>query len=329
MPPSQPAALDIVTVVYSREIPLLRLQAASFARFLAPERIGRVIVIVNDIQEAVCRDAIEALRDSYGRFADRLDIVLPDQLFALRPKALGPRGIRQRFRTWLTRHRRLYPLGVLRGWHGNRGWSVQQALKLCVARLSQAENILILDAKNHFVRPVAADTFLTPSGRPRYWQVEAPSEKQRLWIEGSFRLLGAPLPAPEAGIPPTVTPVCVPTRVLLACVDELEAQEGPSEAFFSQARGNTSEFMLLYAHVVKHHGTWEAIAEPGLARPATIHRRSGTARIAQVLDDVEAGRTDIFSVHSSQLPKLDEDIRARIIRCWRAKGLPADLLDAS
>lgn len=299
------------------------------ARFLAPDRIGRIHVIVNDIDEAACRKGVEALRGVYGPLSDRLEIVPPDALFALRPEALGPHGVRQRFRLWLTRNRRLYPLGVLGGWRGNRGWSVQQALKLTVARFCRADNILILDAKNHFVRPVTTATFVAASGRPRFTEVETASDKQKLWIAGSFRLLGAEPPGKDQPKPPTVTPFCVPRQLLAECIDELEMRVGPAEAFFAQARGDTSEFMLIFAHGVKHHGSWSAIGEPGLPRAATIFRRSTDDMIDAVLDDLENGRCDIFSIHNSQLPKLGAEQKARIIRIWQSLGLPTDLFEAS
>jgi len=117
--------LDIVTVVYGRELPSLGLQAHSLARFLDPAGIERVFVVVNDADEAAVAARVEALRPAYGPFAGRLQVVTAEALFARRPA--GPRGLRQRAALWLTRHRRLYPFGVKGGWRGNRGWSVQQA----------------------------------------------------------------------------------------------------------------------------------------------------------------------------------------------------------
>jgi hypothetical protein len=147
--------LDIVTVVFRKEVPLLRLQARSMARFLDPAGIGRVRVIVNDRRERVCCAAVEALRGDYGPFADRLEVVTPDALFALRPSGLGPRDWRQRAWLWGVRHGVLYPFGLKGGWRGNRGWRIQQALKLAAGRYGEAPFVLILDAKNHFIGPVS------------------------------------------------------------------------------------------------------------------------------------------------------------------------------
>jgi uncharacterized protein DUF6492 len=318
-----PAVLDIATVVYSRELPLLRLQACSMARYLDPAGIGRIVVVVNDIDEAACAARVEAMRAAWGRLAPRLEVVGADALFALRPAANGPRGPRQRFRLWFARNRRRYPLGVKRGWRGNRGWAVQQALKLAVARHGDSPMVLLLDAKNHFVKPVGLSSFVSPDGRALSF-TDLPGDKRNLWIAGSFRLLGLPPPGRQVPSPPTVTPVVVPRAVLRGCLDAVERRVGPVEAFFARAKGDLSEFMLIYAFVAGHCGGWDAVFAPGLVPSASIHRRSDAAEIERVLARVEDGTAEIFSVHDSRLVGLAPDPRRRIEAIWRDRGLPGE-----
>jgi hypothetical protein len=315
--------IDVVTVVYARELPLLRLQACSMARFLDPAGIGRIVVIVNDIDEAGCAARIEAMRADYGPLAPRLEVIGAEAVFALRPAARGPRGPRQRFRLWLARNRRRYPLGVKGGWRGNRGWAVQQALKLAVAHLGHSRFLLLLDAKNHFVRPVGLASFVSPDGRARSY-TDQPGGKRRLWIEGSFRLLGLPPPGRELPSPPTVTPVVVPRAVLRGCLDAVEDRVGPVEAFFARAKGDLSEFMLLYAYVTGHCGGWDAVFAPGLVPAATVHRRSSPEDLERVLARAETGDAEVLSVHDSRLHGLTPEHRRRIEAIWRDRGLPGE-----
>jgi hypothetical protein len=314
------AVLDLVTIVYRREIPFLRLQARSIARFLDPEGIGGIVVIVNDIDEPGCAAAVEALRADYGRLAERLKVLRPGTVFAARPAENGPQGPRQRFRLWFARHRRLYPFGVKRGWRGNRGWSVQQALKLAAARHGDSRFVLMLDAKNHFVRPVGLASFVSPRGKPLTY-LQPPSAKFHRWIVGSFRLLGAEPPGPDAPAPPTITPVCVPRAVLRDCLDAVERRVGPVEAFFARARAEESEFMLIYAYVAGFCGGWDAVFDPGLNPAATIFRRSDAATVDRELARVEAGTADILSIHSSRIASLTAAERRRIAAIWRDRGL--------
>jgi hypothetical protein len=315
-----PPMLDLVTVVFSREMELLRRQARSIARFLAPEGLGRIRVIVNDRDEDACVAAVEAVRPEYGALADRLEVVRPATLFALRPRALGPQGVRQWLRYLATRHRRRSPFGQKGGWNGNRGWAVQQALKLAAARLGEGRFVLILDAKNHFIRPVSVASFVSPEGRARTY-TNRPGDKQWSWIPPSFRLMGVPPPPRDAPAPPTVTPVCVSRAVLGDCLDDLERRVGPAEAFFARARGNATEFMLLYAHVVGRHGSWQAVFDPGLVPPATIFGRSDAAFIDHVVRRAESGEAEVFSVHGSRVATLEPEVRRRVEAIWAERGL--------
>jgi hypothetical protein len=301
------------------------LQAASIARYLDPEGIGRILVVVNDIDEAECVRQVEALRPEYGPFASRVEVVRPDALFDARPASHAPRGLRQRFRLWFARRRWHYPFGVKSGWRGNRGWSVQQALKLAVARHGDSRFILILDAKNSFVRPVGSASFVSAQGRPLTY-TEVPTDKFHGWIVGSFRLLGLTPPGREVPAPPTITPVCLTRSVLLGALDTLERRVGPAEAFFARARSQETEFMLVYAYVEGYCGGWDATFDPGLKPPASIFRADDSKVIDAVLTKVENGEADVFSIHSARVGGLTPEERRRISDIWRSRGLPADLV---
>lgn len=321
-----PGALDLVTVAYRRELPSLALQARSLARFLDPAGIGRVFVVVNDTDEAAVAAGVEALRPAYGPFAGRLEVVTAEALLARRPATAGHprglRGLRRRAALLVTRHRRLYPLGVKGGWRGNRGWSVQQALKLAAARLGDGAFVLILDAKNHLVRPASRADFVSEDGRPRTFLARQ-DPRFFAWAANAFALLGAAPPPPGTPTPPSITPVVVRRDLLLGTLEAVEARVGPVEAFFARARsGDTSEFMLMHAFAALHGG-WDTVYAPGLAPPATISRSSDAAAVDTVLTRVERGDAGILAIHATRLATLDPATRARLEAIWHERGLDA------
>lgn len=307
-----------MTVVYGRDLPGLALQARSIARFFEAE-LGGIFVVVNDVDSEACAAAVEGLRSEYGRHADKLEVVMPESLFALRPRDCRPRGW-ARFAHWYTAHRSVYPFGQKGGWRGNRGWSLQQALKLAAARRGAAPYVLILDGKNHFVRPVATEAFVAPDMRPLS-QLACANDEHWSWIVASFARLGVGLPPREAAVPQSITPFVASRAVLREAVEALERRLGPMETFFARKNTLETEFMLIYAQVVRRWGSWEEWFAPGLVPPATIFGRSTDADVAAVLDRAERGEADVLSVHSGRAASLAPEHRARLRALWAAAGL--------
>lgn len=320
MPRENDGIIDIVTVVYTRERDMLRLQAQSIDRFLDPDLIGRIHVIINDVDEDDCLALMAELRPEYGRFADRVEFLRPAQLIALRPEPLTPRGLLAGSRDWFTANRFRYPLGVKWGWRGNRGWSAQQALKMLAARHGNGAFMLILDAKNHFIKPVTAGSFISEAGKARTGLI-APDALQSGWIKASFAKLGVPEQAAGTPVPPTVTPFVTPRETLRDCLDHFEKRFGPVETFFCRKKTSESEFMLLHAYVVGTYGDWMAQFDPGLIPAATIFRLTTDAEIDAALDSAESGEAEMMSVHQSRLGTLSDAQRARIEMIWERSGL--------
>lgn len=324
-PDPSAGSLDLVTVVYGAEVALLQLQARSIARFLDAGGIGAILVIVNDRDEAACVDRVRALLPEYGPFADRVQILRPDELFALRPASFDPRGPWAKARAAFTANRWRYPFGVKGGWRGNRGWSVQQALKLAVARHGSGGNLLILDAKNHFIRPVSRDTFVAPDGRARA-RLGAQNPKHLRRNSLCYGFLGHPPPAAEDMSLPTLTPFVVGRGDLLASLEAVEARVGPVETFFARKRSDESEFALINATLANRPGGLEAAFAPGLKSAANIRPEKDDVSVNRILARVEAGEADILSVHQRRLGRISPEHLARLRAVWSAAGLDAEAL---
>ena len=321
-----PGRMDVVTVVFREELPLLALQARSIARFLDPGAVGRILVVVNDFREDDCVAAVERLRPLYGDLAPRLEVIRPDALHS--PRRLGPR---RRAELWYVRHgrgplmRRLPRRDRLAsGWRGNPGWSMQQAQKLLVANAVSARYVLILDAKNYFVAPVGLATFVAEDGRARSRRA-GEGEFQRQWIDASFRALGlAPEGVSEA--PPTTTPVVIESAAMRAALAAIEDRLGPLESFFSLYKGRATEFMLLFAAIDRGRGLWWQRFAPGLPDAATIYAKGGDEAVQAML----AAPPDlpIMGLHRRVLRRIGDESRRALARFWLGLGLFATLDEA-
>ena len=289
------ARFDILTVVFMAELPLLELQARSMARHLPPALVGRIMVVPNDWDEAGCIAGIERLRAHYGPLADKLDILRPDTLVAQHPRHLRGlylRHLRGRLRRLLPRRDRLAG-----GWRGNSGWAMQQAFKLLGLRAATAPYVLLLDAKNHFLRPVAAADFVAADGRARSRRVEM-SALQRGWLAASARKLGVAVPADA---PPTVTPVVIARAPAQAAVARLDARLGPLEEVFALDKGKATEFMLLCLAVeLAPPGWWAQFAE-GLPAALTVFGSGEDPDIAAALSQAGADNPLLFGLHRRAL----------------------------
>lgn len=107
--------IDIVTVVFRDELPVLKLQAQSIN--LYAQDIGRVYVVVND--ESM--DVSEIDLTWWGQYQDRVTVI----------------------------HRRVWQINYV-----ENGWLTQQLLKLLATELCSSEWSIVLDAKTILVQPL-------------------------------------------------------------------------------------------------------------------------------------------------------------------------------
>jgi hypothetical protein len=311
--------IDVVTVVFGEELPLLALQARSIARFFDPAAVARILVVVNDVHEDACVAAVEAMRPLYGPFADRLEVVRPDALASPRPVG-AVRGAAR----WYVRHgrgplmRRLPRRDRLAsGWRGNPGWSMQQAQKLLVVNAVCARYALILDAKNFLVTPVGRATFVAEDGRARTRRVRV-ADLQRGWLEASFRAFGLAGPVP-AEAPPTTTPVVFERSLMREGVDALEERLGPLEVFFSLRKGRATEFMLMFAAIDRGLGRWWERFAPGLPDSATIYAKGDDRAVLALL--AAAPDLPLMGLHRRVLRRIGDETRAALAGFWVRLGL--------
>lgn len=299
--------INIVSVVYSEELPFLRNQARSLAIYFKEEDVKSICIIINDKDEDKCLEHVQAMLPLYGLLRDRVQIFRPSDFMA-RKDGMCKVPLAALKCAFVT-NPYLSPIRRNKGWKGNSGWMMQQAFKLSISRIVSDDYILILDCKNFFVSHVTSLDFISSSGRPKS-RLTTPSPAQKNWIENSFDIFGISLPDSENCSAPSTTPFCVETSLLRDCLNEVENRIGPIECYFGYRplwakRGRkASEFMLIFAYVNFRFQNWMNIFEPGLVPAASINRKMDDRAVECMIDLVENGNRKVFSVHRARLQSL-------------------------
>jgi len=286
------APMTIATVTFEADMRLTVLQALSLDRLFPTEEIAEYILVLNDPDpvelESVLRHHLR------GRISDALlnkTLFLPASEIAT-----------------------LAPM---------RAWRAQQVLKLELARRVVTDHYLLLDAKNHFVRPTTTTDFWH-GGRIRTYVKDRPQWRQ--WVLDSFEALGVTPTEDQVARPwPTTTPYLMITAEVRALLKRIESLHGePFGAVFPDL-GSATEFFLYYAHMIDVY----ADDPPYTATPpivAALFRKwpQDPVAVMKVLDDTTEENIPVFGLHRLRVATLTPSQREAIESLWRAHLLSAD-----
>lgn len=286
------ACFDIVTVAFSGDLALLRLQARSLRLFFDEHAIGRIFVLENDPDPAAFAARFEAeVLPEYGDLAGRVALVsradlLPDTF-------------------------------------SSTGWRAQQALKLLIARRITAEAYIVLDAKNHFLRPVGYGTFVDGEGRfasTRY----VPKGNMREYFYHSLRYFGLdPGVAARAAMPAT-TPYVLYAPLVRHLVAYIEAREGGTFAeFFLGKTRHVTEFFMYFGFMLRFAIDPESLYYFASSRTVSLFTGSsdGTAAVTRVLKSLRDERIVAFGLHRNRIHNLSSLEREQLSDVWSGCGL--------
>nr|WP_269150116.1 DUF6492 family protein [Ruegeria lacuscaerulensis] len=309
--------LSFATVVYSKDFPLLELQARSFARFVDPAQIGSIHVIMNDVDEDTLRQQIEPILPAYGALQDKVrvlsgdDVLLGEGHCARRP-VLDRVLIENRFRI---------PLIRKGGWRGNNGYRNQQVLKLGAARVAASENMVILDTKNLFLRQFDEAEFFAPGGAARIPFIDIESDFHRNWLLQSLDALDASRPDPGKTKTTTfATPYPVRRSLALSLLDEINARYGSVQALFASHR-RPSEFMLMNAFCLKSPDGYPPWFEEAESTAIGLWPTYSTEVLTQLLGLLDDPRTLTLGLHNRAIANLPQDLRDRVFHELEARGI--------
>ncbi len=288
--------LSFVTVTFSEEILLQKLQALSFARFVDTDCIEEIILILNENDGTALESRLagEGVLDAYGDKKPLLKVLHREEV------------IRRRF--------------------GNRGWRNQQALKLAAARLVRGRYMVVLDSKNHFVRTVNGDSFVGRDGRPYSFVRNYRSVMQREF-RLSMRLFGID---PEAHVHrslPVITPYVMYPRLVTDLITELDRTYGKDFLFraFLDEEKFLTEFFLYMSFLLSRGYAFEDLYLLRTSFVATILKY--TIINGDAPETIERARRDdvhAIGLHRRALPLLDARLKQEIVALWCEAGLFAD-----
>jgi hypothetical protein len=281
--------IDVVSVFCRRDVALQLLQARSIARYFERSALGRLLFVWNDTREMP-----EALRE-------KLTDCVNGVPFELRPAA---------------------ELGVERASIAVDGWTTQQALKLLAARHVATDSYLVLDAKNHFLRPCAVDDFVAPDGRGILpMQDLSDSESFRYCLD----YFGV---APETdamrgalNTTPFVLEAAVVDR-MLAALFRKEGQ-GAAETFLAHQH-RLSEFLAYQAYVLSEGGQLSELFSEATASIGQVvwgSTAQDAVEFERCMTALEGGSAKVGGLHWMACGIMSARQRARMCGLWRDREL--------
>jgi hypothetical protein len=289
---------DLITVSHRSELAMLSLQARSLCRFVPAHLIGTIHVINNEPEPAAFKEAFQSrVLPEYGQ---------------LKPKV------------WLRERDDFLPNSA---WV--HGWRSQQVLKFLVAQSVRTEWTLILDTKNHFVRPVSDGAYIDKAGRLLIWLISQRGHLQPIF-DNSFRYFSLD---PEIYVDsslPNITPFPVRPSTLRDLIALIEKQESCSFGqFFLHSGHQFAEFYLLAAYILKRDGTF---TKEYAFRPREVVTlfpdKADPGAFESVMWQLDRDASLAFGIHWNALPKLTQAMKGRIAEAWLEFGLIEDLMDA-
>ncbi|MBP0463167.1 hypothetical protein J5Y09_04530 [Roseomonas sp. PWR1] len=291
--------MHLVTITHSPELHALRLQARSIARFVEQDAATSVTVICNEPDFHAFRAGFEAE-------------VLPEY------------GVHRTNLTLAHRSALAHPAS----WQ--HGWRSQQLLKMLAARHLPDGVMLVLDSKNHFIRPIGRESYVTDSGLLRVWQAQHRGHMEP-YFRASMEAFDLPVEPHIDAWTPTVTPFPLPVEDVRGCLDALLARFGTD--FFDRFlhwECRMTEFFLIGAHQIRTHGSLAARFAFGRPNSAILFRDKveDANRFGAVMFAASQSHSLSFAIHHAALDHLSDEQRGAVASFWMGLGLVPDREDA-
>lgn len=292
--------ISFVTVVYSGELPLLELQARSIERFMPSNIIAEIIILVNDVDEL---NVIESLKSEYiqyyGSLKAKVRVVSSDEVFN-RPKP----GLINAFLNYWAKNPDYRFRKKKGGWFANNGWSMQQAFKLCSAKIATASHIVMLDTKNVFIQPVGLDDFVDSNGKARTRFVPAGKLHKR-WLPPSCKALRVKY-SDDFLVETTqyTTPFVIERQVLNSFLQTFEQYHDSVHGVFARRFIKPTEFMLINVFCKQTFGELSNVFSDGLIQANSFYTSFSAEHVDSVLAAAECGNVSILGLHVTVMGRL-------------------------
>lgn len=284
----------LATVTFEGDLRLTILQALSIDRLFNLDEVSEYVVVLNGSDNGAL--GREFKRHLDGRVSERLRARL-----------------------------RVVPAPQLPKTGDGLGWYGQQVVKLALADIVSTDTYLMLDAKNHFVRPSSIGDFFY-DGLPSTVFSSTPPNWEK-YVRASLEALDVYTDARAARMMPTTTPYVMITREVASLVDRIEAKYGRPLAQAIHETGGATEFFLYYAHLVSTHDEIPYSDRPSTSRTLFTSWPQDPAMVLSIIADTIAKDVPTFGLHRRRLPQLTDEQKDAIREMWR-RHLLADWEDA-
>lgn len=271
--------LELVTVTFRGEDALQRLQARTIAQHAPQGMFTRIIVIDNDTRRLSDR-AARRLRALYGPHAERVTVI-PAADVADSPSAPG--------------------------------WVTQQILKLKVAELVSSPWYVLLDSKNHAIRPLAFEDFIARDGRAHGGTRNFENHPHQGRLRHVLDRFGLPHES-EVDFPPTTTPAVMHTASVRELITHLSSERSFEDEFVHSA---LTEFFSYSAWLVREHGGWRHLYTDDPIQAPVVWRGQWDEAVARAADT----HAPFFGVHRSTLVRLPPAAATKVARFWVERGI--------
>ena len=279
--------MDLATVFYSGDALLMQLQARSITRFMDPTAIGTIKLVENDTLGAITAEERNKIIEQYGKLRDKVEFIPREDLGYL-------------------------PTDT-------RGWRTQQALKLAIGQKCEQNFLLLLDCKNHLIRPAGYETFVTPDGRSRQYFSRKYDPQQAAWLENSWAYFGIERSYQGENLPSTITPYPIQTQILRDLTNEIAKRDGSIFELMNRESFGGTEFYLLLAYVQwRFNNDIDQVYQNSMPRPATMFSSwpSKHGDIQHTIAQATQRKTDFFALHPGRKTLLTQEEWSEILTLW-------------
>lgn len=280
--------IEIAVVYFEKEAGLAALLARSVERYVDPEMLSAIRFLDNSGDQTIGERIFEEdIRPQFDRFSDRV-----------------------------FRHSRV-EFGIPNG-EGREPYYGQQALKLEVSRKVGTAHYLMMDAKNHFVRPITPACLFAEDGRP-VSHLMSHNRNLAIFLRNSLEYIGH---EPHDPVLPAVTPYMMITRMVRDLLDHLREKSGKPVFDLMIEEGRFTEFFLYYANLLRH-GPVEEFYDLQGRNYATLFGNwpQRDEVVERVIRSAEKDKVLSFGVHARRFAQLTETQAEMISDLWERTGL--------
>ena len=204
---------------------------------------------------------------------------------------------------------------------GHDAYIFQQILKLKISEIIETQHYLLLDTKNHFIKPAGKADFFGETGKPLSHHVKHGGYLETC-LKASLEFMGTEGVDPKNWALPTVTPYMMNTQTVkdLCIAIREKGYETLKDAF--EANNKITEFLLYFAFIAKTTGVnaQYEIAKRNYATLFASYPQTDEA-FDHVIGSTRLPEVTSFAVHSRRFAQLSDKERDKVISIWLEAGL--------